>query len=599
MISYPVDRSNRESVPVARSELTSSDPKRIGSYRLLARLGAGGMGTVYLGRTKNGRAAAIKVVRSDLANDASFLARFRREAKTLLLIGGSFTSRVIEMNLEASPPYLVTEYVDGPSLSDHVAQEGPLNSESTRALAVGLADALRSIHATGVVHRDLKPSNILLSTAGPKVIDFGIAQTLDATSITRTGVVVGSAGYMAPEQFEGQGGPPADIFAWACTVMFAATGNPPFGSGPLEAVVFRLRNEAPALDGLPEGLQLVVGAALKKDPAERPTADQLMTLLIPESETSAARTTELTLSLLAESWTVSIPEPESEQGRRGNRTWLVGGITAAVVASVGVSILLYETPRTGDDEANAGTRGAPSAAPTHSALVAMSASPSKSSASNAKPGTPLEIADAALAVAEAMGTAQFSLKSSGWDEMWFEAQGELAFHPPAATRYRMDLTYFGDNEGAQSVANVTLVGNRGFDTASENPTDADINGGIADRNLPEPFMTARRVRWASSPYVIQALAAASSNMKKTTIGGQIFLKGSAPMSKMAKSATVGPFYKFLAAFSKERSIKFTIIVDQNLAPSRVIQSIPVFDSVVIPVTTTYSDWGMPSEPKIP
>ncbi|MFF4779076.1 serine/threonine protein kinase [Microtetraspora fusca] len=585
---------------MARSELTSNDPKRIGGYRLLARLGAGGMGTVYLGRARGGQTVAIKVVRSDLANDSSFLARFRREAKTLLLVDGGFTCRVIEMDLEGSPPYLVTEYVDGPSLSDHLAQEGPLDSESTRTLAIGLADALRSIHATGVVHRDLKPSNILLSAAGPKVIDFGIAQVLDATSITRTGVVVGSSGYMAPEQFDGQGGQPADIFAWACTVIFAATGNPPFGSGPLEAVVFRLRNEAPVLDGLPEDLQLIVGSALKKDPAERPTASQLISQLIPDSRTSAAPTAELTWSLLAESWRAPIPEPQGAPGSRRKKAWLAGGIAAAAAIGVGVPTLLYEAPWARNGKGMTGVLSAPTPAhASNSVAVSVTASPTKSPTSSAMPRKPVEIADAALAVAEAMGTTRFTLKVSGWDEMGFDAEGELAFHPPAATRYRMDLSYFGDNENAESIANVTLIGNRGFNTASDNPTDEDIGSWVADHILPEPFMTARRVRWASSPYAIRALVAASSDVKQTMIGGQIFLKGTAPMDKMAKSDTVGPLYKPLLSFSKKRSVKFTIILDQNLAPSRIIQSIPIFESDEIPATTTYSDWGMPSEPKTP
>ncbi|GLX05731.1 serine/threonine-protein kinase [Microbispora sp. NBRC 16548] len=585
---------------MAGSELTSSDPKRIGRYRLLAQLGTGGMGRVYLGRAKNGQPVAIKVVRPELANDDSFLVRFRREATTLLLVGGSFTSRVIEMNLEANPPYLVTEYVDGPSLSDYVAQEGPLEAEAARKVAIGLADALRSIHAAGVVHRDLKPSNILLSAAGPKVIDFGIAQALDATSITRTGVVVGSAGYMAPEQFEGRGGPPADIFAWACTVVFAGTGNPPFGSGPLEAVVFRLRNEMPALDGLPEDLQSIVATALKKEPAERPTADELLRLLIPDSETTTDRTAKLTLNLQVKSWTESPPQLGGKQGKRRKRIWLSCGITAVIAVGVGVPVLLYETSQFDGVKPDFKTRQAPSVSPTAQPIVAAaSAAPSKSSTSNTKPATPLEVARASLAVAEAMGTARFSLKSSGWDEMAFDADGELAFHPPAATRYRMDLSYFGDDENKSSVANVTLIGNRGFDTASDNPTDADIGAGVADQDLPEPFMTARRVRWASSPFTIQDLVTASSNVKKSVIGGQIFLKGSAPMSKMAKSTTVGPLYGFLSTLSKNRSVKFTIVMDQNLAPTRVIQSIPVFESSDIPITTTYSDWGMPSEPENP
>ena len=198
---------------LARSPLLESDPPRIGRYRLTARLGAGGMGVVYLaepaGQGHPGpgdpkRHVAVKVLRPELADDPELRLRFGREVSTLLRVRGDCTVRVIEADTEADRPFLVTEYAHGPSLSEYVGTCGPLGADMLYGLATGLAEALTAIHATGVAHRDLKPSNVLLTRAGPKVIDFGIAQVLDATSVTGTGITIGSAGFMAPEQITGR-----------------------------------------------------------------------------------------------------------------------------------------------------------------------------------------------------------------------------------------------------------------------------------------------------------------------------------------------------------------------------------------------------------
>ena len=190
---------------MARAPLQQTDPAQIGRYRLVARLGAGGMGVVYLGETPDGQPVAVKVLRPELADNPEFRIRFGREVATLTRIQGMCTVRVIEADTEAPKPFLVTEYADGPSLSEYVDAHGPLDPGMLYGLATGLAEALAAIHAAGIVHRDLKPSNVLLTAGGPKVIDFGIAQALDTTSLTRTGITVGSAGFMAPEQVMGTG----------------------------------------------------------------------------------------------------------------------------------------------------------------------------------------------------------------------------------------------------------------------------------------------------------------------------------------------------------------------------------------------------------
>lgn len=222
-------------------ELQGGDPSHIGPYRLLGRLGAGGMGRVFLGRSAGGRPVAVKVIREELAGDAGFRTRFRREVAGARLVSGLFTAPVVDADLDAPVPWLATAYVPGLSLTDTVAAHGPLPAASVLALAAALAEGLSAIHAAGVVHRDLKPSNVLLAVDGPRIIDFGIARAAEATALTHTGLVVGSPGFMSPEQAEGREvGPPSDVFSLGAVLTFAATGEGPFGAGSTAALVYRV-----------------------------------------------------------------------------------------------------------------------------------------------------------------------------------------------------------------------------------------------------------------------------------------------------------------------------------------------------------------------
>src|SRR6185437_3261358 len=192
--------------------------------------------------------------------------RFRREVSALLRVKGLCTVRVIEADTESAQPFMITEYAEGPSLAEYIDSYGLMGPDMLYGLATGLAEALTVIHAAGIVHRDFKPSNVILTGAGPKVIDFGIAQALDATSLTRTGMMVGSAGFMAPEQISGRPGPPTDIFVWGVTVAYAATGQPPFGTGDTHAVLYRVMHGDPDISGVPDPLRSLVAAALTKAP---------------------------------------------------------------------------------------------------------------------------------------------------------------------------------------------------------------------------------------------------------------------------------------------------------------------------------------------
>ncbi|WP_330355463.1 serine/threonine-protein kinase [Streptomyces chartreusis] len=264
-------------------KLGPGDPQQIGAYRLLARLGAGGMGDVYLARSDRGRTVAVKLVRRELAAQEEFRARFRQEVQAARQVGGFWTAPVLDADTEADVPWVATGYVAGPSLQQVVGQDhGALPERSVGILAAGLAHALKDIHAAGIVHRDLKPSNVLVTIDGPRVIDFGIAralETVDESGLTRTGALVGSPGFMAPEQVRGDRLTPAcDVFCLGSVLAYAATGRLPFGSvdsGP-HAVMFRIAQEEPDLEGMPEGIAELVRDCLRKDPGARPTLDRVL-----------------------------------------------------------------------------------------------------------------------------------------------------------------------------------------------------------------------------------------------------------------------------------------------------------------------------------
>ncbi|MDF9805520.1 hypothetical protein M2436_004067 [Streptomyces sp. HB372] len=268
--------------------LAAGDPARIGPYPLLGRLGAGGMGRVYLARSAGGRTVAVKVVHEEHIANGEFRARFRREIEAARRVGGRYTAPVLDADADAEPPWVATGYVPGPSLEQAVREHGPLPAESVHALAEGLLRALRGIHAAGIVHRDLKPSNVLLTVDGPRVIDFGIARALQVSVeslLTSTGMVIGSPGFMAPEQILGEEtGPGADVFSLGCVLMYAATGRLPFGAGVSNqhAVMFRIVQSPPDLAAVTDApLRELIERCLTKSAAERPGVDVLLEALTP------------------------------------------------------------------------------------------------------------------------------------------------------------------------------------------------------------------------------------------------------------------------------------------------------------------------------
>ena len=261
-------------------ELHPSDPRQIGAYRISARLGVGGMGRVYLGKSPGGRLVAVKVIHREHASTEEFRTRFRREVTAMRSVSGVFTAAVIDADLEASEPWLATAYVPGPSLAEALDKGGPLPPASVLVLAAGLGEALHAIHGAGLAHRDLKPSNVLLADDGPRVIDFGLAVTRQSSALTQAGTVMGTIGYMSPEQVEGKAvGPASDVFSYGVLLVHAATGRLPFSGESTGAVLYSILNNEPALTGIEGPLLGIVKACLHKDAALRPTSTQLMTML--------------------------------------------------------------------------------------------------------------------------------------------------------------------------------------------------------------------------------------------------------------------------------------------------------------------------------
>lgn len=289
--------------------LEDGDPQVVGGYRLVARLGSGGMGLVYLSHTPGGRAVAVKVIRPELAENADFRKRFRAEVAAASRVHGLYTAPVVDSDTEGSVPWCATAYVPGPSLADAVRDHGPLPVGTVLRLIAGVAEALQAVHREGIVHRDLKPSNVLLAADGPRVIDFGVARAADATSVTRSGMTLGTVAYMAPEQvLGGDATASADVFALGQTAVFAATGGGAFGDGDPHAVLYRVVHEEPDLSRVPGEIRELVARCLRKPAAERPPVEEVIRSV------------------------QAIQARRGDDARSTSGAWLPGGLAAGIAA---------------------------------------------------------------------------------------------------------------------------------------------------------------------------------------------------------------------------------------------------------------------------
>ncbi|WP_406255468.1 protein kinase domain-containing protein [Streptomyces chartreusis] len=345
--------------------LHKDDPKSVGGYRLVGRLGSGGMGVVYRGRARSGREVAVKVVHAQYAEDAVFRARFRQEIEAVRKVSGAFTAPVLDADPEAVRPWMATQYVPGPSLAARIRDGGPLKGTELRRLVLGLVEALRDIHRAGVVHRDLKPANVLMAEDGPRVIDFGISRAAENhNTLTETGQMIGTPPFMSPEQLTDARsvGPASDVFSVGALLVFTMTGRGPFDADSPYLTAYRVVHDAPVLDGVPQPLHAVLERCLAKDPADRPELDEVareFVAALPEPGEDDRPTVTLRTDEVAMVRTRPAAEEPVRRRSRVRPLWATAGTVGAL--ALGLTGYLLLGPGIGNDDARPGAGAATSA----------------------------------------------------------------------------------------------------------------------------------------------------------------------------------------------------------------------------------------------
>jgi eukaryotic-like serine/threonine-protein kinase len=499
-------------------ELQTGDPELIGPYRVIRRLGMGGMGQVFLGRSPGGRLLAIKVIRAELAADPEFRARFRREVAAATSVSGIFTASVVDADPDAPVPWLATAYIAGTSLADAVTRYGPWPADAVLALAAGLAEGLLAIHSAGLVHRDLKPSNVLLAEDGPRIIDFGISRAVEASTVTSAGIVIGSPAFMSPEQAEGhQVGPPSDVFSLGAVLAFAATGQGPFGTGSSAAVLYRLVHTRPDLDRVPAAARPLIERCLDKDPGRRPSPSGLLAELgdaalapgwrpaAPDQDVSRPRPAIAAVPAPANGawgeprpgpatvadahpggptappWDRSVP-PGRRRGAGGRRRLALAGLVVALAAAVTARAVIA-------DSEHPATQGAPKT------QTQPPASPTATTSAKAPPASP-----AALSPARLTGT---------WTGTYFCPQG--------LTGLRLVLLAASDGALAATFDFYPLHGDSDVPTGS-----FTLTGSYSARGL-----RLRPGHWISEPpnYLMVSLSAPAPGNNDTRLTGTVISPG--------------------------------------------------------------------------
>lgn len=588
-------------LPAGVRMLERADPGRVGGYRLTGRVGAGGMGVVYTGLASDGRQVAVKVIRAEYAADPGFRARFAREVELMARVRNPSIAAVLDADTGAARPWLVTEYVPGPTLDQQVREHGPLAAGRVRTLALGVAEALAAVHAAGIVHRDLKPANVVLSPDGPKVLDFGIARAADETSLTRTGVLVGSSGWISPEQYRGEDpGTAADLFALGALLAFAATGRPPFGTGTAEAVAFRVLQDEPDLSPVPEELRGLVTRCLAKDPADRPSASELVDALAGQwSPEDALAPTAVLTRLITEEWDGSaLHSPASPPitytpPRTASRTrvYLVStgaGIALAAAVIAGTAFALRSAPPPAAPVPQAASNTPGSETPSVSAAPVASKKPS---AQPSRPRTAAQFADASVKAMAEQKTAAFTHRREVTQAVSGNANGRFAFTPDRSTDYDMTVGCQDEVTSQTHQEHLVIVGDEGHMSSGETDAYIPIDVTAHERYEYCPANLSALVRWGSSPYNIPVLLKTATGVEHSRSAGRTILRGSLPTAELVGGNPVAPLYEF---FLNAPRTHFTVHLDGQYLPRLLEIHCPIdFGSERMEGTliTTYDRWG--------
>ncbi|MBE3011068.1 protein kinase [Microbispora sp. NEAU-D428] len=626
---------------MAESPLRAGDPERLGDYRLVGRLGEGGQGVVYLGETAAGERVAVKVVRA--RPSIGVPTPFARELAAARQVAEFCTARIVDARLDADPPYIVSEFVDGPSLQQVIESGGPLTGAVLHRLAIGTITALAAVHGAGVVHRDFKPSNVLVGPDGPRVIDFGIARLVDAS--TTTGLPAGTPPYMAPEHFHGDRiGPPADVFAWGSTITYAATGAPPFGRDTPAAIAYRIVQGEPVLGDLAGGLRDLVTRCLDKDPARRPTAREVLLSLLDDVPSSGGDVAALQMgrqAAIGQAPDLLAPGTTGGGERRLPRRALLAGAGAVVAALAGTWIAVARLPdRTGAGGAGPSASGpspsgpsasgpfasgpgaspVPTAASGSSSLAAggptarvpasqastaggttsPSASPARTSVPPpaVAPGTPAELGAAIDAAVTATPSARFACTGAFTEsDTYLEADGRYT-HDPAGrydgSSYDMRVTY----PGSERKRVVVIADDVHLPNGERLPLDLDPQGPAARGRDGAAAGAALFILVGSIPTIL-TLVGATPRVYRSGKDGRTYAGG----VQVADAGYV--LREFLArwlspARGLDRSrISYIVTLDQEDLPVRFVftwkASVPQLGLLSSSFTTTYREWG-PARP---
>ncbi|MET8142123.1 serine/threonine-protein kinase [Sphaerisporangium sp. NPDC005288] len=595
------------SAAVALLPLTIEDPLQIGPYRLVGRLGAGGMGVVFAGIDGRGVRVAVKLIHGTYASDPEFRARFAREISILDRVKGVCTAQILDSDGNAARPWLAAEYVSGPTLEDQVRTHGALRADELFGLVAGLAEALVAVHAVGVVHRDIKPSNVILSPNGPKLVDFGIARALDASVMTRTGTLVGSPGWVSPEEYsDAPAGPAADVYGWAMLVVYAATGAPPYGTGRPEVLALKVLNDTVDTSMVPDLLRGLVDRALTKTPETRPSSNELLDAVAEAWRTyqgtqvidSTGAANDVT-ARLSRTWILPIEDlswpavpAATLRAPKGRRNVVVAVTAAAVALGLGVVVALKVLPDHVDERKQ----------PTDIA-AAQTSRPSSTSANRTSTPT------ATAAVKVKSSTRQSLPPPSTTTEL--AAAIELALEATPAGRFSFEGGFTQSSAGGMATGRfVNHLASDDLDVKIQTNEEAGHRYVVvadaiypkrpgADRSSIErlspanPSWYALMVAGTAGPSIIREVVANSARMKHKgrNYSGTLAIEDTnGLLRQLLNSWSAGD----VAETSADSYITFKLTIDSEDRPKKFeiawcvpVSHVEIYKSVF---TTTYSNW---------